>query len=51
MLINPNIATVQTSEGVADKIYYLPVTPEFVEQVIEKERPMVFFFLSGDKLH
>ena len=39
MLINPNIATVQTSEGVADKIYYLPVTPEFVEQVIEKERP------------
>ena len=39
VLINPNIATVQTSEGVADKIYYLPVTPEFVEQVIEKERP------------
>lgn len=40
VLINPNIATVQTSEGVADKIYYLPVTPEFVEQVIEKERPI-----------
>lgn len=39
VLINPNIATVQTSEEVADKIYYLPVTPEFVEQVIEKERP------------
>ena len=39
VLINPNIATVQTSEGVADKIYYLPVRPEFVEQVIEKERP------------
>ena len=39
VLINPNIATVQTSEGVADKIYYLPVTPEFVEKVIEKERP------------
>ena len=39
VLINPNIATVQTSAGVADKIYYLPVTPEFVEQVIEKERP------------
>nr|WP_279191435.1 carbamoyl-phosphate synthase (glutamine-hydrolyzing) large subunit [Butyricimonas virosa] len=39
VLINPNIATVQTSEGIADKIYYLPVTPEFVEQVIEKERP------------
>lgn len=39
VLINPNIATVQTSEGVADKIYFLPVTPAFVEQVIEKERP------------
>ncbi len=39
VLINPNIATVQTSEGVADKIYFLPVTPEYVEQVIEKERP------------
>ncbi len=39
VLINPNIATVQTSEGVADKIYYLPVTPEFVEEVIKKERP------------
>ena len=39
VLINPNIATVQTSEGVADKIYFLPVTPYFVERVIEKERP------------
>ncbi len=39
VLINPNIATVQTSEGIADKIYYLPVTPEFVEEVIRKERP------------
>ncbi|WP_099291387.1 carbamoyl-phosphate synthase (glutamine-hydrolyzing) large subunit [Butyricimonas sp. Marseille-P3923] len=39
VLINPNIATVQTSEGVADKIYYLPVTPGFVEEVIKKERP------------
>ena len=39
VLINPNIATVQTSEGVADKIYYLPVTPYFVEQVIKKEKP------------
>ncbi|MDE6467443.1 MAG: carbamoyl-phosphate synthase (glutamine-hydrolyzing) large subunit, partial [Muribaculaceae bacterium] len=36
---NPNIATVQTSEGMADKIYFLPVTPYFVERVIEKERP------------
>ena len=39
VLINPNIATVQTSEGIADKIYYLPVTPYFVEQVIQKENP------------
>lgn len=39
ILINPNIATVQTSEGSADKIYFLPVTPYFVEKVIEKERP------------
>ena len=39
ILINPNIATVQTSEGVADKIYFLPVTPYFVEKVIDKERP------------
>ncbi len=39
VLINPNIATVQTSEGIADKIYYLPVTPYFVEQVIKKEKP------------
>jgi len=39
VLINPNIATVQTSEGVADKIYFLPVTPDFVEKVIEKEKP------------
>ena len=39
VLINPNIATVQTSEGVADEIYFLPVQPRFVERVIEKERP------------
>ncbi len=39
ILINPNIATVQTSEGVADKIYFLPVTPYFVEKVIKKESP------------
>ena len=39
VLINPNIATVQTSEGVADTVYFQPVTPEFVERVIEKERP------------
>lgn len=39
VLINPNIATVQTSEGVADKVYFLPITPFFVEKVIEKEKP------------
>ncbi len=39
ILINPNIATVQTSQGVADQIYFLPVQPYFVERVIEKERP------------
>ena len=39
VLINPNIATVQTSEGIADKIYFLPVTPFFVEKVIKKENP------------
>ena len=39
ILINPNIATVQTSEGVADRVYFLPVTPYFVEKVIQKERP------------
>ena len=39
VLINPNIATVQTSEGFADKIYFLPVTPYFVEKIIAKERP------------
>ena len=39
ILVNPNIATIQTSKGLADKIYYLPVTPEYVKQVIEKEKP------------
>jgi carbamoyl-phosphate synthase large subunit len=39
VLINPNIATIQTSEGMADRTYFLPVTPEFVRQVIEKEKP------------
>src|SRR5512140_3816088 len=39
VLINPNIATVQTSEGIADKIYFLPVTVDFVEKVIIKEKP------------
>ncbi|MCM1293546.1 MAG: carbamoyl-phosphate synthase (glutamine-hydrolyzing) large subunit [Bacteroides sp.] len=39
VLINPNIATIQTSEGVADKVYFLPITSHFVEEVIKKERP------------
>ncbi len=47
ILINPNIATVQTSEGVADQIYFLPVTPEFVERVIEKERPQGILLAFG----
>jgi len=47
ILINPNIATVQTSEGIADKIYFLPVTPFFVEKVIEKERPDGIFLSFG----
>ena len=39
VLINPNIATIQTSEGVADKVYFLPITPYFIEEIIKKERP------------
>ena len=39
VLVNPNIATIQTSEGIADKVYFLPVTPFFVEEIIKKEQP------------
>ena len=39
VLLNPNIATIQTSEGVADKVYFLPITPYFVEEDIKKEGP------------
>jgi len=39
VLINPNVATIQTSEGIADKVYFLPVTPYFVTEIIKKERP------------
>ena len=39
VLINPNIATIQTSEGIADRVYFLPVNPYFVEEIIKKERP------------
>ena len=47
VLINPNIATVQTTEGIADRIYFLPVTPEYVEKVIEKERPDAILLSFG----
>lgn len=47
MLINPNIATIQTSENIADKVYFLPVTPEFVEQVIARERPQGILLAFG----
>ncbi|WP_314572195.1 carbamoyl-phosphate synthase (glutamine-hydrolyzing) large subunit [Alloprevotella tannerae] len=47
VLINPNIATVQTSEGVADRIYFLPVTPYFVEKVIQKEQPQGVMLAFG----
>ena len=47
VLINPNIATVQTSEGFSDKIYFLPVTPYFVEQVIKKEKPQGILLAYG----
>ena len=47
VLINPNIATVQTSEGIADKIYFLPVTPYFVEKVIQKEKPQGILLSFG----
>jgi len=47
VLVNPNIATVQTSENIADKIYFLPVTPYFVEQVIKKEKPQGILLSFG----
>lgn len=49
VLINPNIATVQTSEGVADKIYFLPVTPFFVEKVIARSSRRASCFPSADR--
>ena len=47
VLINPNIATIQTSENIADKVYFLPVTPEYVEEVIKKERPQGILLAFG----
>jgi carbamoyl-phosphate synthase large subunit len=47
ILVNPNIATIQTSEHLADRIYFLPVTPHFVERVIERERPDAILLAFG----
>ncbi|GBU06810.1 carbamoyl-phosphate synthase large subunit [Bacteroidales bacterium] len=47
VLINPNIATIQTSEGVADKVYFLPITPYFVEEILKKEAPDGIFLAFG----
>ncbi|MDL2320332.1 carbamoyl-phosphate synthase (glutamine-hydrolyzing) large subunit, partial [Alistipes sp. OttesenSCG-928-B03] len=47
VLINPNIATIQTSENIADRVYFLPVTPDFVEEVIKKERPQGIMLAFG----
>lgn len=49
VLINPNIATIQTSEGIADQVYFLPVTPYFVTEIIKKEVRTVFCWLSADR--
>lgn len=50
VLVNPNIATIQTSEGIADKVYFLPVTPYFVEEIIKKNSRTAFCWLSADRL-
>lgn len=47
ILINPNIATIQTSKGLADKVYFLPITPEYVRKVIKYERPDGIFVSFG----
>ena len=50
VLVNPNIATIQTSEGLADRIYFLPLTAHFVEQIIQRERPdgiLLSLLISG----
>ena len=50
VLLNPNIATIQTSEGVADKVYFLPITPYFVEEVIKKEQPDGILLAFGGQI-
>ncbi len=47
ILINPNIATIQTSENIADKVYFLPITPQYVEEVIKKEKPQGILLAFG----
>ena len=50
VLVNPNIATIQTSEGIADKVYFLPVT-SLLKKLSKKNNRTVFYWLSVDKLH
>ena len=47
ILVNPNIATIQTSEGIADKVYFLPVTPYFIEEILKKEKPYGILMAFG----
>lgn len=51
VLINPNIATIQTSEGIADQVYFLPITPYFVEEIFKKNNPTGYCSPSVDRLH
>ena len=49
VLVNPNIATIQTSEGIADKVYFLPVNTHFVTEIIRKERPDMYLQMKIQK--
>ncbi|KAJ7373956.1 hypothetical protein OS493_009283 [Desmophyllum pertusum] len=51
VLVNPNIATVQTSKGLADKVYFLPITADYVTQVIQSEHQMGYYCHLGAKQH
>ena len=50
VLVNPNIATIQTSEGIADQVYFLPVNAHFVTEIIKKERPDGILLAFGDEM-
>ena len=50
MLINPNIATVQTNPGMADKVYFLPISKEYVDEVIKNEQPDGIFLKFGGQM-